>query len=368
MSVPVLYVLPALPVGGSELQFSALIGNIDRSRFAPRVACVRSGGVVAERIRALGVDVDVYGFRSAYDPGIVFRVARDIARHGAGILHTCMFGFDALPNIAGRLSGVRGIVSSRRECAVWKRSRHRLFQDFANIFVDKVVANSDAVRRFVLAQERISPAKVSVIPNGIDTELYAAPHDRASARRDLGLPADAAVAVTVANFGASKGHLQLLEASAHIIEKVPRIKFVLVGDGPLYNTVKSAAAAMGISERFLFTGSRDDVPRLLAASDIFVFPSLIEGMPNAVLEALCAGLPVVASAVGGIPEVVADGVSGLLVRPGDATALGEAVVRLAGDAALRGRIGSEGRRAALGRFSLRAMAAAYERLYESLLA
>lgn len=215
----------------------------------------------------------------------------------------------------------------------------------------RVIAVSDALRRSFITDVGVPADKVVTVHNGLDLTPFLETADRASARERLGVPADAVVLGQAARFAPQKGHERLLAAAVPVLERVPGAHLVLAGDGPLLDPVRRQASLTSVAERVHFPGYVTDVPDFLAALDVFVSAPLSEGLGNAAIEAMATGLPVVSTAVGGVPEVVEDGVTGLLARPGDAEALTDAMARLARDPALRMRLGEAGRERAVEQFS-----------------
>jgi glycosyltransferase involved in cell wall biosynthesis len=203
-----------------------------------------------------------------------------------------------------------------------------------------VVAVSEGQRQKILACG-VCPDKVRVIHNAIDLATYPGPAEK-SVRVELGIPQDAILVATAGRLSPEKNHLGLVEAARLVLAKMPDVYFVVFGEGFLRPTLEKAVADAGIVNRFLLPGFRSDVRSLLHEIDIFVLPSHTEGLPNVILEAFACRKPVVATRVGGTPEVVRDGVNGFLAPEGDMEGLGEAVLTLAGDAELRKQMGMDG--------------------------
>jgi len=227
----------------------------------------------------------------------------------------------------------------------------------------------EMARQAEIERARVSPDKVVTIYNGVQTNEFAALAARAAARgrRAFGIPAGAPLVGAVGRLHRQKGFTDLITALAQVREHLPAVRLLLVGDGELRGDLEAHAQALGLSEVVTFAGLRTDIPEILAELDLFALPSLWEGLPNVVLEAMAAGLPVVATAVGGTPEVVVDGVSGLLVPPHDPAALAEALVFLLRDPGMRRKIGQAGRKRVGQCFSVGQMVRKTEDLYETLL-
>jgi glycosyltransferase involved in cell wall biosynthesis len=232
---------------------------------------------------------------------------------------------------------------------------------------DRILVPSQASKRMVVEKEGIRARRISVVYNGVDPEVFAPLHDRAEIRAELGIGAGEVVAGTVGRLSPEKGGVDLLiRAMASLRAEYPQVRLVVVGDGPLRPQLESMAGEVGLP--VIFTGTRTDVPRLLGAIDLFVLPSLLEAMPIALLEAMAMRLPVVATRVGGVPEIVRDGIDGLLVAPGSAAALHAAIGQLVGSPALRCRLGEAAQARVLSRFTIEGMVKRVEGIYDRLLA
>ncbi|SNR51621.1 glycosyltransferase family 4 protein [Blastococcus mobilis] len=241
-----------------------------------------------------------------------------------------------------------------------RRAYHRAIEE-----VDRLIAVSDGVRR-TYQRIGVPPERFVTVPNGVAP--LARRRSREGARRALGLGPDRPVVLTVGRLTHMKGQWHLIDAVAGLVARFPELAVVLLGDGPLRDLLVRQAAALGVLGNVCLPGHRPDARRLLAAADVFVLPSRHKGMPLVALEAMEASLPVAATRVIGSAEVVEDGVTGALVRPGDPVALGAAVARLLADPALRRRQGTAGRRRYEARFTRARMAADTAEVYESVLA
>ena len=234
-------------------------------------------------------------------------------------------------------------------------------------FVDRFIPVSEDLNRWLGDVVRIPAAKTLFIKNGVDTDTYAPGGTPAA---DSPWTRDDIVIGTVARVQDVKNHRALVAAFAQLRARLPalapRLKLSIVGDGPLLPAVREQVAELGLQDAVWLPGARADIAALLHTFSVFALPSLAEGTPVSMLEAMACGLPVVASRVGGIPEVVDEGVQGLLVPVGDVDALTDALARYAQDAQLRTAHGGAGRARVEERFSLRAMVAAYGALYDGL--
>jgi glycosyltransferase involved in cell wall biosynthesis len=230
----------------------------------------------------------------------------------------------------------------------------------------RVVAVSETTGRETAEAFGLPPAKVVTIPNGVDPARLAPRAGRAATRAALGVAADATAILSLGALSWEKDPLGHLETSAPLLRHHPGAVHLFAGDGPLRGELTAAAGRLGLGGRVLLLGSRDDVGDLLAASDLMLFASRTEGMPASVIEAGMAGVPVAATALAGIPEVVVDGQTGLLAAPGDRYGLRAALDRLLGDGELRSGMGRAARARCRDRFGIDTVAGAYHALYAEL--
>jgi glycosyltransferase involved in cell wall biosynthesis len=266
----------------------------------------------------------------------------------------------------GRLAARRArvpVILSALHSTGWPDGVGRLNR-WLTPLTDAFIAVAESHGRFLVEHERFAPDKVAVIPNGVDTERFAPLPEAKSIRRELGIgPADPVVGI-VAALRPEKNHELFLEMAGQVVRQLPMARFLIVGDGPRRNALQQRAGELGIQHHVAFLGLRDDVPRLLAAMDVFVLTSHNEANPVSILEAMSVGRPIVATNVGSIHEAMTDGTTGLLVPPGDAAALSKCVLQLLQDRTLSRSMGAAGRRSVIARWSLEAMVERYEQLIQ----
>lgn len=362
-----LQIIPSLPVGGAERMVLDLVTHLDPARYRTTVVSFHRLDSPMERdFAARGVEVLYLGKRVGFDPRTFHRVAGAIRRTRPELVHTHRPALAyALPSFLGRLRGrVVHTVHNVAEREVAGRARKATHWLAFRLGVAPV-AICGAVAESVARVYGVPP--VAVIPNGIAVRTFAEPPGgRAAWRARNGVGGDALVFAFVGRLSAQKDPASLLRAFAAVDEPGDRV-LLLSGDGELRPRLEAEAAALGLSARVRFLGIRADVEELLAATDVFVLPSSYEGHPLSVMEAMAAGRPVVATAVGGVPEIVRDGETGLLVPPGDVAALAGAMRRLARDPGLRAALGRAGGRLAAATFDVSRMAEAYDHLYRRIL-
>lgn len=343
--------------GGTERQMIELIRRLDPQRFRVHVACFHRDGAWLPRVADRAAAVVEFPIRSFARPATAAQLiafARWCRRERIAVVQTC----DLYANIFGlpgaALAAVPVRLGSRREINPDKSAAQIWLQRQAYRCATKVVANSQAAQR-ALEQEGLAPESIAVIPNGVDLPSFA---ERSASRA-------VRTVVTVANLRPEKSHETLLASAATLIREYPDLRFRIVGDGPRRAALERLARARGLEAHVEFLGHREDVPALLHQADAFVLPSRSEAFPNGVVEAMAAGLPVVASAVGGLLELVEDGRTGLLVAPGDPDQLTAALRRLVQQPALAAALGSAARETVRRRYAFERMVAAFEDLYVS---
>lgn len=359
MSIRVLEVIPTLRRAGAENMVASLTCRLDRNRFEPAVVSLYdpfpNGLKLAVRVWHLGK-------RRGPDPRMIPRLAAVFRDFRPDIVHTHSYVLRyTLPagwlarsgamvhtvhNVAGKESGLLG----------------RAIQRFA--FRHGVTAVAVAVEVARSFREAYGFPPAATIPNGIDTQAFLLPEARLRWRSANGFGGDDVLITSVARLEPQKNPLALIEAFAQADE--PRARLLMAGEGSLLEAARLKAEQRGMAGRVRFLGVRGDVPELLCASDVFVLASGWEGHPLSVMEAMAAGLPVVATSVGGVPELVSDGVTGILVPPGDVCGLARALASLAADPQRRRELGAAGR-AASAHFDVNAMVAAYAALFEEVL-
>jgi sugar transferase (PEP-CTERM/EpsH1 system associated) len=367
--IPIFHLITELDIGGAQNALLRLLAGLDRDRFSPTVACLYNGDrVVAQEIRRLGVPVADLGMTAKWRLDAFWRLYSLLRRQRPTILHTWMFHADLLGRVLGRLAGVPIIITSRRNENIGGALRERLNRWTAHLS-DRVIAVCELVRQAEIKRTRVSPEHVVTIYNGVDVEQFSAVNVQAAARvrHIFDVPIDVLLVGSVGRLHPQKDFATLLAAITQVRKHIPTVRLLLVGDGELRDELESQARSLGLSEIVTFVGSRTDVPQILAAVDVFTLSSLWEGMSNAVLEAMAAELPVVATAVGGTPEVVVDGVTGLLVPPHDPTSLARALTTLLREPALRRKMGQAGRERVQEQFSVERMVCRTEALYTEVL-
>jgi glycosyltransferase involved in cell wall biosynthesis len=285
------------------------------------------------------------------------------------VVQTFLTYGDMIGRTIARLANVPVVVSSIRARNLDKRWWQFLSDRITIRWVDRVVFNSRQVIPFALANEGVGPEQVVYIPNGVHVgDLRDEPNATPRTRSGLSLPPTARVVGTVGRLDPQKGHRFLLAAFSRVLSNAPDAVLLVIGDGPLRGKLQAEAKELGLSDRVRFLGQRGDVPALLSCMDVYVQASLWEGMPNAVMEAMAAARPVVATAVDGAKELITDGETGWLVEPSDATAMAERIAHALEDVKEAESVGAAAARRMARDFTVQQMVLAYDKLYRELLA
>jgi glycosyltransferase involved in cell wall biosynthesis len=365
--IRVVYLAHAFMVGGAEEMVLNLVRHLP-PRFEPAVCCIHEEGPIGEEIRRTGTPVAVLGLT----PGIrrprdVFGIAGYLRGARPQIVHTFLLTASVYGRLAAILARVPIVVGTEVNIYERKRYAHALAERVLMAGTDRVVVSAESVRDFYVTQVHADPAKIDVIYNAVDFTQAQATIARAEMRKTLGLSSDARVAGVIARLTEQKGHQYLFAALASK-PSLADVHLLVIGGGELHDVLVHDVEAKGLASRVHFLGPRRDLGNLLAAMDLFVLPSLWEGLPLSMVLAMGAGVPVVATRVAGVPEVVDDGRTGVLVAPGDPETLAAALARLFGDAELRQRLGADAKAAVLPRFGVDRYVDSIAGMYDRLLA
>lgn len=372
----ILYVIRSLEKGGTENQVITLLRHLHRKTHLCHVFALEPGGSLQGILDDLGVSVysgdlnDTDFYRAPWKLLLCqLKLISVLRRIRPQVVHSFLPLATAMGALAGRVTNVPSIITGRRALAT-HQERHAILKPldrFANALSHRVTVNSKAVWEDTIRRDHIDPLKLTLIYNGVNSEPFeSARTQRTAVRRQLGLKDHEPVIIAVANLIPYKGHADLIRAAKQVIEIIPESRFLLVGeDRGILKDLENQVKAMGISERVMFLGQRNDIPQLLAACDLSVLASHEEGFSNVVLESMVAGLPVIATDVGGNREAVLDGVTGWLVPPGDPAAMAEKIILTLNDLAGAKIQGDRGRKRVKQIFTVEQMVDGHLKLYDS---
>lgn len=352
-----------LAIGGLQKVVVNLCRTIDREVFDVSVLCLRALGSYAAEIEHLGIDVALLPQKDGTDYLSFLKVARVLRAGAIDVVHTHNTQPFVDGTIGALLSGVRTIVHTDHARDFPDKRRYMFAEWLMSHFAYRVVGVSEHTTQNLRRHERIPARKLETIVNGIDPAPFAIELDRGRKRRELGVAPEGPVLGVAARLTEQKGIGDMLRALPAVLARFPTATLLVAGEGPIEATLKADAASIGVADHVRFLGPRLDIPEILKVLDVYVLPSLWEGLPIALLEALAAGCPVVASRVGGVPSVITDGVNGTLVRPRDPAELSAAISGLLDSPDRRRSHAEAGQATFRARFSAEAMTARYERLY-----
>jgi len=365
--IHVLHVVDSLRVGGLESGVVNMINALDSGKFRNSICCLKETGDLQKRLR----DPEVQVFQLHQRPGshLFPRLRRLVRQEQIDIIHSNNWGtfFDSV--VAGRLARrpliihcIHGLFTEDLERMKFRR---RFIQRMLSRGTHRLYAVADYLRNFYIRTVGVPPGRIGTIYNGVDTEVYRVRGEdqRRAEKQRLGFSPEEVLIGSVGTLYWIKDPETLLAAAASILRTRQDVNFVWVGDGRLREKLLARAEQLGLGRRVRYLGTRDNVADILSAMDIFVLPSVIEGLSYSILEAMASGVPVVATRVGGNGELIREGIDGHLVPPGDRSALIDALMHLISDEKARRAMGSKVRQRAVQIFSLQEMVTRYQTMY-----
>lgn len=377
MKCNILYVIENIEFGGGERVFSQIIRGLDKERFGVFVAS-NPGGIFEKKLTEVGMKIDPVRMTNRYNLGIISRLKKIIKTKDIQIVHSQGGRADFFARIAARIANVPIIISSMAmlvEGYDVSISRKRLYVSidrWTERWVNKFTVLSEAMRRSLIERHKIPPENIVKIYNGIEIEEYNPDlkelrNKKLEVRRELGLKNDVPVIGAVGRLVWQKGFEYLIRAAPEVLKKCPEARFLILGEGPLKNKLILTGEKLNVADRIIFTGFRSDIKEILASIDVLAMPSLLEGLPMVLLEAMAMAKPIVATKIDGITEVLENIKTGLLVPAKNSHALAEAIVRILDDKEKANFFGQNAREAAKEKFSVKKMVEQIELAYEKLL-
>lgn len=373
MRIRIVWFIDSLGLGGAEHLMPVILSHFDTSRFEHRVCTFsnRFGNPNAVNIKELGIPVDEVPIPNLRNPGNLPRLLRYLTHYQPDIIHTQLEFSNTLGSLAAACLRIPTVCTlhvmenkSNRSREYW---RHRLMWTSLQLFCNKIFAVSENARQFFIQTEHLAPQKVHTLYNGIDLSLFHFDMDEyLHQREEFNIPLETKVFITIAYLREPKGIQYMLQAFPTILAVHPDCHYLIVGEGEHKTVLQNLARDLCIENNVTFTGIRQDVPALLAMSDIFVLPTLNDALPTVLVEAMASAKPIIASHVGGIPEMVSDGENGLLVPPQDPVKLAEACIDLLNNPEKAKNMGKSGLQVASDRFSIEIQCRQLENYYQQL--
>lgn len=363
---PLALCITELDPGGAENALAQLVTRLDPAEWRPVVYCLGPETELAKWLREQGIPVECYGAASWRDLGAVCWLAKRLRRQRPQLLQSFLFHANIVGRFAGRLAGVPVILSGHR-VAERERRLHLWLDRATRRLTDHHVCVSRGVADHVERRLGVDRQRFSVIPNGVERHTPRPDREARALRANWNLPAECVVALAAGRLHPQKGFLTLLEAFSRLVPERPELRLWIAGEGPQRRELERRINSAGLEGRVTLLGRREDLRELMEAADLFVLSSLWEGMPNVVLEAMAAGLPVAATDVEGIAELIENGRTGLVVTPGLPEPLAAAMSELTARPELRGAMGKAAQEHVMKNFTWEGAASAYARLYRDLL-
>jgi sugar transferase (PEP-CTERM/EpsH1 system associated) len=364
--IHVLHLIQGLGVGGMETMLLNMISHLDGSRFKTSVCCFDRLGPLAYQVEQKAAEVTLLKRKTGFDWRYPQRLASHLKSRNVQVLHLhnpTAFFYGAL---AGKLARVPCVVYTEHGRDLSSGWKVKLAHRWIARMVDRIVVVAEHGRRVLSQEEGVDKSKIELIYNGIDGQRFDRAHHAdqfESIRKGLGLNPDTKVIGFVGRLAPIKNHAVLLKAMRKVVEDVPNVALLLIGDGPLKAEIESMVKEFGLDKQVSILGTRTDIPELMSIMDLFVLPSFSEGLSLTLIEACAAGLPIVATRVGGNEEVVVDQLNGLTVPSNDQEALAKAITSLLSDVETSRKMGNNARERFEERFTLQDMVQKYQDLY-----
>ncbi len=363
--IKIMHVIHSLDIGGLENGVVNLINTMDRNRFAHAICCISQSGRNAEKLN--GQDVSIYEMRKGERSELLLplKLARLFKKNQIDIVHTRNWG--AVDGIIGAILAripiiIHGEHGRDMTDSDGSNKKRNFIRKLSSYFVFHYITVSNDLREWLITFVGINEKKIQTIYNGVDTIKFN-PGNKYHIREEYGYNSEDIIIGTVGRLDRVKDQQLLIRAFAQLKSKYHNITLLIIGNGPCRESLENLARDLGIKQNVSFLGMRSDVPELLKLMDIFVLPSIFEGISNTILEAMAMGLPVIATNVGGNSDLVVDGETGTLVPVEDVSALATAMERYILDRVTMDRHGTAGRKRAIDEFGLNRMVAQYEDMY-----
>jgi glycosyltransferase involved in cell wall biosynthesis len=364
----VFYITSTSDIGGAETMLLRFLQSADRRRFNFFVCSLSGSGLLTARCSALDVPAWNLNLTKVFHAHRLARLYSLLRRNAIDLVQTFGLRADTIGRPLARLARVPVVISSIRSPDPWRKSYHVLLDRLTAPLVDLFIANSEAGRQSRIERERFPAEKIITIHNGIEPLRSGLSVDRTAVLARFGIPVNASPLVgVIANIRSMKGHSEVIAATAELLGEYPRMKVLFAGRDSLGGRMQAAAMQRGVADSVVFLNYQENVGEVYSILDVFLLPSHWEGCPSSVLEAMAYGLPIVATDVGGIPEIIEHGKTGLLIPPRQPEAIVEALSYLFAHPDVRKELGAAGRKVLEEKFSLQRMTEAISRCYLDLL-
>lgn len=362
----ILHLIETNEPGGAETVLLNLATLLDKSRYNS-IAGILGGGWLLKELQRKKVPVHILRFRHSLDWRLLKDIIKLIKTQKIDLVQSHMARMNFYGALAAKISGIPMIATVHGKIRDFENRRQVFAYKFVGRYGSKIVAVSHYLRDNLIKTAGINPGKIITIYNGISLNKFEINLDRARKRRELNIGLTTPIVTAIGDLRPVKGYEYFLQAASKVVKAVPATKFLIAGEGALRKELESQSQKLGLNGSVSFLGFRDDIPELLAISDVYVLPSLKEGFSISTIEAMAMSKPVVVTNSGGPPEIVIDSKTGFVVPPADAAALFSAMITLLKDKDTAYKMGEKGRKHVVENFSLANMVGRYEQLYETLL-
>jgi glycosyltransferase involved in cell wall biosynthesis len=365
----IIYLITDLQIGGAQKELCTILPHLNREKFDPLVVCLFGGnGFIADNIKKSGTPVFDLRMRNKLDIFAIFRLYRLFKDENPAILHSSLFHASIVARVVGKFAQVPIIITWRHNITHGNNFREWINKTTTNLD-DCLVAVSKAVKEKEIQSTGVKNLNVVVIYNGINTHAYKKlkSTERRRIRNRWGIPEDAYLIGSIGRLHPSKGFDTLLQSFKKIRSKIPNSWLIIVGEGEIRKNLEETARKLEIFDFTVFTGTITNIPEILGILDVFVLASRWEGLPIVILEAMASRLPVIATSVGGIQEIITNNETGLLIKPEDPDAIVEMVFRIYNDIVIATSLGKAGRAKILSKFNVIPITDQFQKLYSELL-
>lgn len=348
----ILHIVFGLPIGGAEVLLETICRKLDKQKYDIYVCSITDEGLLGPKIRETGVElITLNSSLRVYSVATIVKLFLLIRKINPVLVQTHMFQANTLGRIASFLANVPVIIATEHGFYRYKKKRQILIDWLLSHITDKIIVISEAVKNYISLRTKIPLNKFQVIYNFIDIETFIPKKSKDELRQEFGISEQDFIVGSVGRIVKEKGYDILLQAMNLLKERGYSFKCIIVGDGKYLSTLKSNACAANLSRGVIFTGFRSDIADILQIFDIFALPTLDEGFGISIIEAQLMGLPVIASSVDAIPEIIQSGHNGLLIPPDDPNSLANEIEYLYKNAGRRSEIGIKARESVVERFS-----------------
>jgi glycosyltransferase involved in cell wall biosynthesis len=359
----IVHLVTSLEVGGAQHNMLLGLPRLDRDRYEHHIVSIMNRMQMRQQFLKAGIGVHTLGLSHKTDLAVTLRLRSLLKQLQPDILHTYLIHGNVLGRIVGRLVGVPAIIGS--ELTIGQAGRlGRLVTKLTNPLTDAVEVNSETGGKAIVADLGVQPEKVEVVLPGLDLEAFGGSEGRAAIRSELGLDTKQHLVLYIGRLRPVKGVDYGIKAFAQALSEQPDMHMALAGEGEQRQQLENLTAELGISEKVTFLGIRNYLVDVLSAADSVLMPSLTEGFPRVAIEAMASSKPVVATRVGGTPEAIIDGQTGILVPPKDIDAMASAITRLVTDTDLQSRLGSSARLRTEEHYSATSYVARLDEMYQ----